>query len=81
MKACPTRFTSGMPPARSIVSGTARLARTAVGVAVVRDPQIRRLLLHLRDDELAVLGEQWIRLVVREAPVRLEVAAHDVELR
>ena len=53
----------------------------AVGVAVVRDPEIRALLRHLRDDELAVLGQERVRLVVREAPVRLEVAADDVELR
>ena len=35
---------------------------------------------HLRDDELAVLGKERVGLVVREAPVRLEVAADDVEL-
>ena len=35
----------------------------------------------LRDDELAVLGQERIRLVVRERPVGLEVAADDVEHR
>jgi hypothetical protein len=29
MNACPTRLISGTPPARSIVSGTAQLARTS----------------------------------------------------
>ncbi len=53
----------------------------AVGVAVVRDSEIGGLLLHLRDDELAILGEEGIRLVVREAPVGLEVTSDDLELR
>ena len=52
----------------------------AVGVAVVRDPEIGALLAHLGDDELAILGEKGIGLVVWEAPVRLEVATNDVEL-
>ena len=34
-----------------------------------------------RDDELAVLGQERVRLVVRERPVRLEVAANDLDLR
>ena len=115
MKAWPTRFTSGIPPARSIVSrdGPARahvvdhlgarlllehelgeerghevagheLARVvheeaAVGVAVEGDPEVGALLADLRDDELAVLREERVRLVVRERPVGLEVAAHGVD--
>ena len=53
----------------------------AVGVAVVGDAEVRALLARLPDDELAVLRQQRVRLVVRERPVRLEVAAHDVEHR
>ncbi len=52
----------------------------AVGVAVVGDPEVGALRPRLLDDERAVLGEQRVRLVVRERPVRLEVAPHDVEL-
>ena len=117
MKACPTRLTSGTPPARSIVCGhrPARadvvddlLARrlgedglgderrhevagnelprvvdeeAAVGVPVVGDPEVGRLLGDLRHDELAVLRKERVGLVVREAAVGLEVAADDVELR
>ena len=51
-----------------------------VCVAVVGDSEVGALLLYLRDDELAVLGKEWVGLVVREAPVRLEVAADDLEL-
>ncbi len=53
----------------------------AVGVAVVGDAEVGALLAHLLDDELAVLGQQRIRLVVRERTVGLEVAAHDLDLR
>ena len=53
----------------------------AVGVAVVRDSEVCFLLHDLRDDELAILRQERVRLVVREAPVGLEVAANDVELR
>jgi hypothetical protein len=54
---------------------------TAVGVTVIGDADVGGLLLHLANDELAILGEKRVRLVVREAPVRVEVTAHDVELR
>ncbi len=52
----------------------------AVGVAVVGDAEVGALRTGLLDDERAVLLEQRIRLVVRERPVRLEVARDDVEL-
>ena len=51
----------------------------AVGVAVEGDPEVGVLLERLRDDELAVLGQQRVRLVVREGAVRLEVAADGVD--
>ena len=51
-----------------------------VRVAVVRDAEIGGLLRHLRDDELAVLGKERVGLVIRKGPVRVEVAAHDLEL-
>ena len=44
-------------------------------------PKSALLLERLGDDELAVLGQQRVRLVVREGAVGLEVAAHDLELR
>ena len=52
-----------------------------VGVAVVRDPEVGALGAHPLDDERSVLGEQRVRLVVRERPVGLEEAADDVQLR
>ena len=52
-----------------------------VGVAVVRDPEVRALRSGLLDDERAVLREQRVGLVVRERAVGLEVAGDDVELR
>ena len=51
----------------------------AVGVAVERDPEVGALLQRLADDELAVLGEQRVRLVVRERAVGLEVAADGLD--
>ena len=51
----------------------------AVGVAVEGDPEVGALLERLRDDELAVLGEERVRLVVREGAVRLEVAGHGLD--
>ena len=51
----------------------------AIGVAVERDPEIGALLEGLADDELAVLGQQRVRLVVRERAVGLEVAANGVD--
>ena len=51
----------------------------AVGVAVEGDAEVGALLERLADDELAVLGQQRVRLVVREAPVRLEVARDGVD--
>jgi hypothetical protein len=72
----------GMPPARSIVSGTALLdEEAAVGVSVEGDADVGAGLAGLPHDELAVLGEEGVRLVVGEAPVGLEEATHDVELR
>ena len=53
----------------------------AVGIAVVCDAEVGPLRPRLLDDERAVLGQQRVRLVVRERPVRLEVALDDVELR
>ena len=47
-----------------------------IRVAVERDPQIGALVLHLADDELAILGQERVGLVVREAAVRLEEAPH-----
>src|SRR5690606_27122169 len=44
----------------------------AVGVAVPRDPDVGAGLDDLRDDVGAVLLDQWIGLVVREAAVDLE---------
>ena len=52
-----------------------------VGIPVVGDPEGRFLLGRPLHDELTVLGKQRVRLVVRERPVRLEVAAHDLDLR
>ncbi len=52
-----------------------------VGVPVIRDPEVAATLAHLPDDELAVLGQQRVRLVVRERPVGLEEAAHRLHLR
>ncbi len=51
----------------------------AVGVPVERDAEIGLLLEGLADDELAVLGQERVRLVVREGSVRLEVAADGVD--
>ncbi len=53
----------------------------AVGVAVVRDAQVGALGARPLDDERPVLGEQRIRLVVRERAVGIEEAPHDLELR
>ncbi len=53
----------------------------AVGVPVVGDAEIGALCARLRDDERTVLLEERVRLVVRERPVRLEVAADDLDLR
>ena len=44
-------------------------------------PKSARSSRFLRDDELAVLRQERVRLVVRERPVRLEVTADDVEHR
>ncbi len=52
----------------------------SIGVAVVGDPECRLLLGRALHDELAVLREQRVRLVVRERPVGLEVATHDLHL-
>jgi len=52
----------------------------AVGVPVVCDSEVGALLLHLGHDELPVLGEQRVRLVVREGSVGLEEAPYDVHL-
>src|SRR5207253_2169503 len=52
----------------------------AVRVSVVGDAEIAAFVARLRDDELAVLGEQRVRLVTREGAVGLEVALDDVEL-
>jgi hypothetical protein len=51
-----------------------------VGVPVVRHAEIRAFLTRPGDDELAVLGQQRVRLVVRKRPVGIEVAADDVDL-
>ena len=51
----------------------------AVGVAVEGDPELGLLLQHLADHELAVLGQQRVRLVVREAPVELEEVGDGVD--
>ena len=51
----------------------------AVGVAVEGDAELGALLEGLADDELAVLGQERVRLVVRERPVRLEEAAHRLD--
>ena len=51
----------------------------AVGVAVERDAEVGALVECLRDDELAVLRQQRVRLVVRERAVRVEVAAHRLD--
>src|SRR5262249_28960267 len=50
--------------------------KAAIGVAVERDAEVGALLERLGDDELAVLGKERIRLVVRKRPVGLEEAAH-----
>src|SRR3954453_12553148 len=52
----------------------------AVGVAVERNAEVGLLVERLRHDELAVLGQQRVRLVVREGAVWLEEAAHRLEL-
>ena len=52
----------------------------AVGVAVVGHPERGALLARAAHDELAVLRQQRVRLVVRERPVGLEVAADDLDL-
>ena len=49
----------------------------AIPVAVERDAEVGPGLAHAVDDELAALGQQRVRLVVREAAVRLEVTALD----
>ncbi len=51
----------------------------AVGVSVEGDAEVGALLHDLGDDELAVLLEQRVRLVVGEAAVRLEEAAHGLD--
>ena len=51
----------------------------AVGVAVEGDTEVGALGKRLLDDEFPVLLEQRVRLVVREAPVRLEVAGHSLD--
>ena len=51
----------------------------AVGVAVEGDAEVGALLEHLADHELAVLGQQRVRLVVREAPVELEEVRDGVD--
>ena len=51
----------------------------AIGVAVVGDPEVGPGLPRALDDELAVLGEERVRLVVREGSVGLEVAADGVD--
>ena len=51
----------------------------AVRVAVERHAEVGTLLQRLRDDELAVLGQERVRLVVREASVRVEVAADGLD--
>src|SRR4051794_28035143 len=52
----------------------------AVGVTVVGDPEVGALLRCRPHDELAVLRQERVRLVVRERPVGLEVAANRVDL-
>ena len=52
----------------------------AVGVAVEGHAEVGLLLERLAHDELAVLGQERVRLVVREGAVGLEVAAHDLDL-
>ena len=51
----------------------------AVGVAVPGDPEVGAGLDHLADDELAVLGQQRVRLVVGELAVRHPVGLDEVE--
>ncbi len=51
----------------------------AVRVAVEGRTELGAVLAHLRDHELAVLGEQRVRLVVRERPVRLEVVGDGID--
>ena len=51
----------------------------AVGVAVPRDPEVGALLAHLAHDELAVLGQQRVRLVVGELAVRHPVGLDQLE--
>ncbi len=53
----------------------------AVGVAVPGDPEVRALLDDLVHDELAVLGQQRVRLVAGEVAVRREVGLDEVELQ
>ncbi len=52
----------------------------AVGVAVEGHAEVGVLLDRHAHDELAVLGQERVRLVVREGAVGLEVAAHDLDL-
>ena len=47
----------------------------AVGVPVEGGPEVGAFLERLGDDELAVLGQERVRQVVREGAVRLEVVA------
>src|SRR5207249_1072331 len=51
----------------------------AVGVAVERSAEVGVLLQRLRHDELAVLGQQRVRLVVRKRSVGLEEATNGVD--
>ena len=51
----------------------------AVGIAVEGNAKVGAFLERLRDDELAVLGEQRVRLVVREGSVQLEEARHHLD--
>ena len=50
-----------------------------VGVAVEGRAEVGAVLAHLADHELAVLGEERVRLVIREGAVRLEVVRDGVD--
>jgi hypothetical protein len=51
----------------------------AVGVSVEGRAQVGSVLTHLGDHELSVLGQERVRLVVRERPVRLEEVGDGVD--
>ena len=53
----------------------------AVGVAVPGDAEVGALGADAVDDELAVLGQQRVRLVVGEVAVRLPVGRDEVEIQ